>query len=76
MKNNNQCPKCNSTDILKIIGRPGYGHTGTANIILAGIFRRSVPVTRYLCTSCGYSEEWVEKKKDIQKLIDEYKYYP
>ena len=25
-------------------------------------------VTRYLCTNCGFSEEWVEASKDLDLL--------
>ncbi|WP_278281159.1 hypothetical protein [Clostridium sp. BSD9I1] len=29
----------------------------------------AVKVTRYLCCDCGYSEEWIDDKKDIEKII-------
>ncbi|MDR3667070.1 MAG: hypothetical protein P4L35_09520 [Ignavibacteriaceae bacterium] len=55
MKNNKECPKCNSNEILKIPGTSG-------NIITTGsTFYSAVRVTRYICCDCGYSEEWVVK---------------
>ncbi len=71
MKNNKICPKCNSSDIIRINGNAGA--YGSGNNIPVGItIFSAVKVNRYLCCSCGYSEEWIDKK-DIQKLKDKYK---
>ncbi|NLL05624.1 MAG: hypothetical protein GX270_07530 [Clostridiaceae bacterium] len=72
MKNTKQCPKCNSTSLLKIPGKhTGYG---SGNIIFVGLTALSaVKVTRFVCEQCGYSEEWIENKADIQKLANKYK---
>lgn len=67
MKNNTQCPKCNSQDILKIPGDVrGYGAGN--NIMTGGTIFSAIKVDRYLCCDCGYSEEWIEKRADIEKL--------
>jgi len=29
---------------------------------------RRVHVTRYLCVSCGFSEEWIDVAEDVAKL--------
>ena len=63
MRNNKKYPKFNSTEILKIAGRPGYGHTGIENIVLAGLFERPVPMKRHLCKSCRFIGEWIEKRR-------------
>ncbi len=71
MKNTHICPKCSGTDILMIPGDVrGYG---VGNNIQAGatIFS-SVLVNRYVCCSCGYSEEWIDRE-DIPKLKKKYK---
>jgi len=67
MKNNKTCPKCNSRDIMRIPGK--VGGYGSGNTIMTGntIFS-AVKVTRYLCCECGYSEEWIDNKEDIEKL--------
>ncbi len=71
MKNNKICPKCNSSDIIRINGNAGA--YGSGNNIPVGItIFSAVKVNRYICCSCGYSEEWIDKK-DIQKLKDKYK---
>ncbi len=66
MKHTHICPKCRNGDILLV---PGTSETyGVGNNIRVGatIFS-SVFVDRYVCCSCGYSEEWIDKE-DIAKL--------
>lgn len=70
MKNTNTCPKCESKNILHIPG--WFGLYGAGNYIPAG-WTSTVEVARYLCTDCGYSEEWIDGKEYIQKLIRKYK---
>ncbi len=62
------CPKCQSTDILFIEGN--VGAYGAGNNIPASIFTYA-KVNRYLCTRCGYSEEWINRE-DIEKLKKKY----
>ena len=67
MKNTKICPKCRSNDVIMIKGKKAdYGD----NCILTGVFGY-VPVNRYLCCSCGYSEEWVNIE-DIPKIKKKY----
>lgn len=65
MKQTNRCPKCNGDDILRIEGKHGT-YAGNSIQVNRSIFS-SVLVHRYLCCSCGYSEEWIDKK-DLQRL--------
>ena len=70
MKNRRICPKCNSTDILLVPGKAGA--YGSGNNIQTGMtIFSAVLVHRYVCCSCGYSEEWIDKE-DIQKLKKKY----
>ena len=69
MKNTHTCPKCNSREIMRIEGRSG-GYGGGNDI--AADFFRTVKVTRYLCGSCGFSEEWIDAPEDLQKLKEKY----
>ena len=70
MKNRKICPKCNSTDIIKIPGKAGaYGVGNNIQVGWSNFF--AVLVHRYLCCSCGYSEEWIDKE-DIRKLKEKY----
>ena len=70
MKNRKSCPKCNSTDIIKISGKAGAYGVGN-NIQVGWSNFSAVLVHRYLCCSCGYSEEWIDKE-DIRKLKEKY----
>lgn len=70
MKNTRRCPKCNHTDILKVKGDiRGYG-VGN-NIVTGMTIFSAVLVHRYVCCSCGYSEEWIDAC-DIEKLKKKY----
>ena len=56
--------------IIRIPGRHhGYG---AGNIINMGFARPTVKVTRYLCSNCGYVEEWIDDPSDIQRLKNKY----
>lgn len=68
MKDHKKCPKCSGTKIVKIPGRTDLDYF---NFIKVGMFS-SVYVTRYLCDKCGYSEEWIDEKEDIEKIVEKY----
>lgn len=65
MKHSAVCPKCGGTEILRIDGRSVIG-----GVIPAGW--TGAKLNRFLCTVCGYSEEWIDRK-DIAKLIADLK---
>lgn len=66
MKNRKVCPKCGGSDILIIDGEVrGYG-VGN-NIMLGASIFSAVEVDRYICCSCGYTEEWVNMR-DIEAI--------
>lgn len=68
MKNNEICPKCNSREILRIPGSP-YAHGNNIKSAFSTVFS-TVSVVRYLCCDCGFTEEWIDYKEDIEKLIE------
>jgi predicted nucleic-acid-binding Zn-ribbon protein len=72
MKTTGKCPKCGSSEILRISGRVGPFGSGN-NIPLGATIFSAIPVSRYLCSHCGYSEEWVDSDSDLQKLRDKYR---
>lgn len=71
MKNTNKCPKCGSSDIIKILGHAGAYGSGN-NIMVGMTIKSAVPVDRYLCADCGYSEEWVDID-NIDKIKKKFK---
>lgn len=70
MKKSKVCPKCGGTDILRVKGHAG-SHGAGNNIMVGMTIFSAVLVHRYVCCSCGFSEEWIDEK-DIQKLKDRF----
>src|SRR5579863_5521001 len=68
MKNSKTCPKCHCIDIVRIPG--DVRAFGAENTIMVGgrFLPRFVRVTRYLCSKCGFSEEWIDSVEDVSKL--------
>lgn len=66
MKNAKICPKCSSSDILIVDGYAGVYGSGN-NIMTGATIFSAVKVDRYICCSCGYTEEWIDTK-DMEKL--------
>jgi len=73
MKWTGQCPKCHSTDIIRIPGRrgPGAGEAGN-NVVIGLTFSSAVLVTQYVCCNCGFVEQWIDDPKDIAKIEAHY----
>ena len=72
MKNSKICPKCRSTDVIRVPGDArGYG-AGNNIVVGRSILMKFVLVTRYLCGSCGFSEEWIDSPGDIAKVRERY----
>lgn len=66
MKNSKVCTKCDSKDILLVPGSAGAYASGN-NIQVGWSNFSAVLVDRYVCCSCGFSEEWIDKE-DLDKL--------
>lgn len=66
MKNTKTCPKCNSADVVRVNGSVGSYGTGN-NIMIGATIFSAVNVNRYICCSCGFTEEWIDKV-DIDKI--------
>ena len=66
MKNTKTCPKCNSTDIVRMDGYCGAYGSGS-NILTGKSTFSAVNVNRYICCKCGFIEEWIDQE-DIQKV--------
>lgn len=62
MKSSGKCPKCSSADIKRVTGEK-QSKIGVPTGVLSW-----VPVTRYICTKCGFLEEYVEGDSALQKL--------
>lgn len=59
MKRPGRCPKCGGTDLLAV-------EPGLYNSFPTGFFS-SAKIQRYVCRSCGYTEEWIAEDS-MEKL--------
>jgi predicted nucleic-acid-binding Zn-ribbon protein len=67
MRNSKSCPKCSGADIVRIPA------AGLGNEIPAGPHLLSVvSFVRYLCTSCGFMELWIDDADAIAKCKKRY----
>ncbi len=66
MKHTRQCPKCRSVDLLRVEGNVGAYGAGN-NIMTGATIFSAVKVHRYICCSCGFTEEWIDAE-DMEKL--------
>jgi predicted nucleic-acid-binding Zn-ribbon protein len=71
MKNSRVCPKCQNDEIVRIPGETRAFGAGN-NILVGSTIFSAAKVTRYLCASCGFSEEWVESADDIASIKKKY----
>lgn len=70
MKNSYTCIKCDSFDVAKIPGGDLWTKGIFNQIKLTSL--KQVLVTRYICINCGYSEEWIDKEKDLNLIQKHY----
>ena len=68
MKNSKICPKCGYGDIVRIDGYTGPYGTGN-NVMVGKTIFSGVNVNRYVCCTCCYTEEWIDKE-DIEKIVN------
>lgn len=67
MKNTKICPKCKSDNIVRFDGYNGTNFSG--NSLKVGIIPQStVNVNRYVCCSCGFTEEWIDME-DMDMIV-------
>ena len=60
------CPKCGSNEIFVIDGYTGPYGSGNNVMIGATVFS-AVKVNRYICCTCGFTEEWINRE-DLPKV--------
>lgn len=68
MKSTKRCPKCGSYDIARIPDNQNRHASGnniyTSTFTLLG----KIPVIRYVCCECGYVENWVEQRNELNEI--------
>lgn len=66
MKNSKTCPKCRSSNIVRIDGYVGAYGSGN-NVLIGNTIFSAVNVNRYICCNCGFTEEWIDQE-NIEKV--------
>lgn len=68
MRYTNRCPKCGGHDIVRVPDHPGRYASGNNIYTSAATLFGKIPVIRYVCCSCGYAENWVETREELEKI--------
>jgi predicted nucleic-acid-binding Zn-ribbon protein len=68
MKNTRVCPKCQSTEIVHVQPHVTYDNKVPVGILGLG----NVTVARYVCSLCGYCEEWIDSARDLEAIRNNY----
>ena len=64
MKNSKICPKCGSSKVFRVEGMQGI-------YVLRLSLASSVLMERWICSGCGYSEEWLTE--DDLDFVEQYR---
>ncbi len=59
MKKTGMCPKCGSTEVARFDGNVGPYGSGN-NLQVGKTIFSAINVNRYICLSCGFTEEWID----------------
>ena len=70
MKISGKCPKCGSDKIIIVPGKRIPAEAGRA-IMIGSSTLSSALFDRYVCSECGYSEEYFDED-NIDKLISKF----
>lgn len=62
MKNSFQCPKCNSTEVVEVLGQ----RFSQQNVPLNTWQTKIGIQDRYICCNCGYTEEYTRLNDDFK----------
>ena len=68
MKNGNVCPKCGSRHIVRVPDDPRRHASGNNIYTTQATLLGKIPVIRYVCCGCGYTENWVENRLDLKTI--------
>lgn len=63
MKNTQLCPKCEANNIIKVPFRNVVGQDAVKLGVLNFVY-----LNYYICADCGYTEQWVDNQKSLDKL--------
>ena len=65
-----KCSKCGCPEVLRFPG--AVGSLGSTTIAVGATVLSGVPVTRFVCSACGFVEEWIDNAIDLKRLVKKY----
>lgn len=68
MKNGSPCPKCASRRVIRVPDNPRRHASGNNIYTTSATLLGKIPVIRYVCCDCGYVENWVETRRELEKI--------
>ena len=72
MKRTGICPKCGSAKIERIPDNGRYANGNNIYLRSAVVLADRIPMIKYVCCDCGYVEEWIEAKADLEKIRERF----
>lgn len=72
MKLTGLCPKCGSRQLIRIPDNGRYSNGNNIYLRSGFVLIGRIPIIRYVCGQCGFTEEWVERPDDLEKLKKAY----
>lgn len=72
MKRTGMCPKCGSAEIARIPDNGRYANGNNIYLRSAVVLADRIPMIKYVCCDCGYVEEWIESKADLEKIRERF----
>lgn len=71
MKDSGICPKCGSRNVVRIPDTGRYASSNSIYTTRATLFGK-IPVIRYVCCSCGYVENWMERPDELDRISQQF----
>lgn len=68
MRDTGRCPKCHSGNIVRVPDNPNRHASGNNIYTTTMTLFRKIPVIRYVCCDCGYVENWVENRHELDEI--------
>ncbi len=67
------CPKCQATDVVGEISRPGEGGFNRVNFgVMLSLFSRvDAKIRAWVCCECGYTEFYSQNARRLGKAVDQ-----
>ena len=68
MKRTGMCPKCGSAEIARIPDNGRYANGNNIYLKSAVVLADRIPMIKYVCCDCGYVENWVEQRHELDEI--------